>query len=59
MIWAEHRYNPIEKESLALVFTIQKMRHYLMRQHIQVIFRVNPLRLLITSPSSLHSRLAK
>jgi len=25
MIVAEHRYNPIEKECLALVFTIQKM----------------------------------
>ena len=29
MIGAEHRYNPIEKEYLALVFTVQKMRYYL------------------------------
>jgi len=28
MIGAEHRYNPIEKECLALVFAMQKMRHY-------------------------------
>jgi len=43
MIGAVNRYNPIEKECLALVFAIQKMRHYLMGQHIHIIFRVNPL----------------
>ena len=55
MIRAEHRYNPIEKECLALVFLIQKM----MGQRIHVISRVNPLRLLMTRPSSLNCRLAK
>ena len=29
MIGAEHRYNPIEKECLALIFIVQKVRHYL------------------------------
>jgi len=29
MIGAKHRYNPIKKECLALVFAVQKMRHYL------------------------------
>jgi len=43
MVGAEHRYNPIEKECLALVFAIQKMRHYLVGQHINVISKVNPL----------------
>ena len=59
MIRAEHRYNPIEKECLALVFAIQKMGHYLMGQCIHVIFRVNSLRLLMIRPSSLNCRLAK
>jgi len=35
MIGVEHRYNPIEKECLGLVFAIQKMRHYLVGQTIQ------------------------
>jgi len=43
MIGAEHRYNPIDKECLALIFAIKKMRHYLVGQRIHVIFRVNPL----------------
>ena len=59
MIGAEHRYNPIEKECLALVFAVQKMRHYLVGQTINVISKVNPLRLLMTKPSSLNGRLAK
>jgi len=58
MIGAEHRYNPVENECLALVFAIQKMHHYLVGQLIHVISRVNPLRILMTKPSSLNSRLA-
>jgi len=56
---AKHRYNPIEKECLALVFDIQKMRHYLVGQIIHVISKVKPLRLFMTNPSSLNGRLAK
>jgi len=59
MIGVEHRYNPIEKECLALVFAVQKMWHYLVVQIINVIPKVNPLRLLMTKPSSLNGRLVK
>ena len=59
MIGAEHQYNPIEKECWALVFAVQKMRHYLVDQTIHVISKVNPLRLFMTKPSSLNGRPAK
>ena len=59
MIGAKHHYHLIEKEYLTLVFAIQKMRHYLMGQHIHVIFRINPLQFLMTRPSSLNCRLVK
>ena len=35
LIGAESRYNPIKKECLALVFAIQKTRHYLVGRHFQ------------------------
>ena len=59
LIGAESRYNPVEKECLALVFAIQKTRHYLVGQTIHVISKVNPLCILMTKPRSLNSRLAK
>jgi len=37
MIGAEHHYNPDKNECLALVFAIQKMRHYLVGQTIHII----------------------
>ncbi|XP_020243371.1 uncharacterized protein LOC109821605 [Asparagus officinalis] len=59
MTGAEHRYNPVKKECLALVFAVQKMRHYLVGQIIHVISKVNPLRVLMKKPSSLNCQLAK
>ena len=59
MIGVEHQYNSVKEEFLALVFTMQKMRCYLAGQLIHVIFRVNPLRLLMTKPSSLNNQVAK
>ncbi|XP_020266130.1 uncharacterized protein LOC109841582 [Asparagus officinalis] len=41
---AEPRYPLIEKECLALVFTVQMMRYYLVGQTIHVISQINPIR---------------
>jgi len=57
LIGAESRDNPVEKKCLALVFAIQKMRHYLVGHTIHVISRVNPLWIFMTKPSFLNSRL--
>jgi len=59
MIGAEHRYNLVEKECIALVFAIQKMRHYLVGQTIHIISKVNLLRLLLMKPYLLNGRLVK
>ena len=59
MIGAERHYNLIKKECFTLVFAVKKMRHYLIGQRIQVISRFNPLRLLMTRPSSLNCKLVK
>lgn len=32
LVGSKHRYNPVEKECLALVFMVQKMQHYLVDQ---------------------------
>jgi len=40
-----------------LVFAVQKTRHYLVGQIIHVIFRVNPLQILLTKLESLKSNL--
>ena len=53
MTGAEHLYNLVEKECLALVITIQKMGHYLVGQTIHIISKVNTLILLMTKTSSL------
>lgn len=59
MIGAKFRYNPIEKECLALVFTVQKMQHYIVGRTIQVLSKIKSLRLLRTRPSALNGCLVK
>jgi len=56
LIRAESRYNLVDKECLAFIFTIQT-RHYLVGQTIHVISRVNPLRIFMMKPGYLNFRL--
>ncbi|KAI0498537.1 hypothetical protein KFK09_019425 [Dendrobium nobile] len=47
----EIRYPSIEKHCLALVFAVQKLRHYMLSHPISLILRVNPLQYLMTQPT--------
>ena len=58
LIGTESLYNPVEKECLALIFVVQRIRHYLVGQTIHVVSRVNLLRIFMTKRGSLNSRLA-
>jgi len=58
MIGVEHRYNPLKKVS-SFSLCHSKMWYYLIGQLIDVISRVNPLRLVMTKLSSLNCWLAK
>lgn len=42
MVWAEHRYPPVEKECLAIMFAVQKLRHDLVSHTVYLVSRVNP-----------------
>ena len=59
LVGAKSRYPMIEKECLALVFAIQKIRHYLVGQTIYIISNINPIRVFITQPTSMNWRLAR
>ncbi|XP_028076397.1 uncharacterized protein LOC114278525 [Camellia sinensis] len=48
---AEVRYTPIERHCLALVFPAQKLRHYFLAHHIQIVTRSDPIRYLLSKPA--------
>lgn len=52
------KYPPIEKDCLALIFAVQKLRHYMLSHKVNLISRVNPLQYLMTRPI-LSGRLAR
>ncbi|KAG9442401.1 hypothetical protein H6P81_018255 [Aristolochia fimbriata] len=58
MVGAELNYSPIEKTCLALIFAIQKLRHYLLAHSTNLISRADPLKFIISRPM-LSGRLAK
>ena len=47
LVAAEHNYSPIERVCLALVFVVQKLRHYLLAHSVTLISKADPLRYLI------------
>lgn len=56
---AEHRYTPVEKECLALMFAVQKLRHYLLSNTVYLVSKINPLKVLVTKAGSLNAHMAK
>ncbi|KAI0519707.1 hypothetical protein KFK09_007166 [Dendrobium nobile] len=54
----EIRYPTIEKHCLALIFAVQKLRHYMLSHQVNLISSVNPLQYLMTRPT-LSGRLAR
>ena len=56
---AEHKYKPDEKECLALMFAVQKLRHYLLSNIVYLVSWINRHKVLMTKAGSLNDRLAK
>ncbi|XP_060200376.1 uncharacterized protein LOC132628627 [Lycium barbarum] len=54
----ELNYTPIEKLCLALVFSIQKLKHYFQAHSVNLISRVNPIKFVMSKPV-LSDRLAR
>ncbi|XP_074300041.1 uncharacterized protein LOC141631243 [Silene latifolia] len=58
LVGAELNYAPIEKICLALVFPIQKLRHYMQAHTIHVVSKADPIKYILLRPV-LSGRLAK
>ncbi|CAL9017106.1 unnamed protein product [Prunus brigantina] len=58
LVGAEQNYTPIEKVCLALVFAVQKLRHYILSHRVILISKADPLRYLMSKPV-LSGRIAK
>ena len=58
LVGTELKYSPIEKMCLSLIFSIQKLKHYMQAYTIQVIFKADPIKYILSRPI-LNGRLAK
>jgi len=57
LVWAELNYSPIKKMCLALIFTVQKLRHYMQAYTMYIISKVGPIKYILFR-LVLHGRLA-
>jgi ribonuclease HI len=51
LVGAENNYSPIEKLCLALVFSLKKLRHYMLAHLIQLIAKADPIRYVLNQPA--------
>lgn len=51
LVGLETRYSPVEKLCLALLFSIQKLRHYLQHHHTKLISKADPLTYILRRPT--------
>lgn len=51
MVGVKLNYSPIEKIYLALIFALQKLRHYLLTTMVHLISRADPLKYIMSGPS--------
>ncbi|CAM8893133.1 unnamed protein product [Rhodiola kirilowii] len=58
LVGAELNYSPIEKICLALVFAVQKLRHYMQAHIVHVVSKADPIKYILSRPV-LSGRLAK
>ncbi|CAM8988403.1 unnamed protein product [Rhodiola kirilowii] len=58
LVGAKLNYSPIEKICLALVFAVQKLRHYMQAHTVHVVSKADPIKYILSRPV-LSGRLAK
>ncbi|CAM8984212.1 unnamed protein product [Rhodiola kirilowii] len=58
LVGAELNYSPIEKICLALVFAVQKLRHYMQAHTVHIVSKADPIKYILSRPV-LSGRLAK
>ena len=58
MVGAERNYSGIEKLCLALIFSLKKLRHYMLSHEVQLIARADPVKYVLNQPALL-GRLGK